>query len=109
MGNSQASFDFSQVSFCTEVDSVREKIYNHYTGNNKSQHQIILSKAYYNYQVIGSHRFIELYLICNGCSFSAYVRMDKTTAGKNISLFNQSFNESGWWFWEYVPKKFYNF
>jgi len=72
----------------------------------KSKHIIKLSKVYYNYKAIGSHRFIELYLTCNYCSFSKYVRMDKTNNGcKNMVCFNSAFTEPGWWWWEYVPKR----
>ena len=115
------------------TDSVRNEVYKHYKNdlekeieekqlnkenpidkikideieeNYKSKHKIKLSKVYYNYKAIGSHRFIELYLTCNCCSFSKYVRMDKTEdAKKNMVCFDNDFNEPGWWFWEYKPKR----
>lgn len=115
------------------TDSVRNEVYKHYKNdlekdieekqlnkenpidkikideieeNYKSKHKIKLSKVYYNYKAIGSHRFIELYLTCKYCSFSKYVRMDKTEdACKNMICFDNAFNEPGWWFWEYKPKR----
>ena len=60
-----------------ELLEVHEKKY-------KSIHKIKLSKVFYNYKAIGSHRFIELYVTCSGCSYSKYVRLDKTENGKKM-------------------------
>ena len=73
-------------------------------------HTVVLSKIYYNYKAIGSHRFIELYLSCQNCGYSKYVRMDKTSnASKNIDYFSSPFNEKGWWWWEYKPTRTYTY
>lgn len=74
--------------------------------NYKSKHKIKLKTVYYNYKAIGSHRFIELYVTCSGCSYSKYVRLDKTEDGKkNAVIFDGPFNVAGWWYWKYEPKE----
>ena len=85
----------------TGVENVR-KIMIHDNPN----HNIYVDKMYWNYKAVGSHRFIELFFKCRNCCFSKYVRMDKTSDGsKKIDYFSDSFNEKGWWWWEYVPKR----
>ena len=131
--NSGSDSNWRGYSGSESTDDVKNKVYKHYKNdleeeikkkklnkenpidkikideiekNYESKHIIKLSKVYYYYKVIGSHRFIELYLTCNCCSFSKYVRMDKTEdAKKNMVCFDNDFNEPGWWYWEYVPKR----
>lgn len=114
------------------IGYVRDVVYNHYTNYSdyteekdkldkndynyeqnlkrleekyKSKHSIYIPVVYYNYKAIGSHRFIEIKLECRACSFTKYVRMDKTDdARKNIVCYNGPFNTSGWWWWEYKPR-----
>ena len=82
------------------VDNVRNRMI-----HDNPNHNIYLDKMYWNYKAVGSHRFIELYFKCRNCCFSQYVRMDKTSDGcKNIDCFSDSFNEKGWWWWDYTPK-----
>lgn len=99
MGNSSRSSRQYTVND-VGVENVR-KIMIHDNPN----HNIYLYKIYYNYKAIGSHRFLELLFYCRNCSFSKYVRMDKTSDGsKNINYFNEPFKDKGWWWWKYIPK-----
>ena len=105
MGNSSQKSSFGYTVSNTGRDSVKREIM-HCQPN----HTVVLSKIYYNYKAIGSHRFIELYLSCQNCGYSKYVRMDKTSnASKNIDYFSSPFNEKGWWWWEYKPKRTYTY
>ena len=105
MGNSSQKSSYGYTVSNTGRDSVKREVM-----HSQPFHNVVLSKIYYNYKAIGSHRFIELYFSCQNCGYSKYVRMDKTSNGsKNIDYFSNPFDEKGWWWWEKKPKRTYTY